>query len=277
MTPHSLRLRGVVAWADGFDKSGRFLVNSVKRNNIRYSEVKTDTRSAGRLPYPPPFHGAGHSSGSGPLAGAASMGSGVNGLVMKERDMKCWTISIIGSLGLAVGGVHAQGFSLLSTDFKPGESLPSRAVANVLGCKGDNLSPALRWENPPAGTRSFALMVHDPDAVTGGAGIWHWVVLNIPATATALEQGAGTADGSRLPPGSQQVANDYAGLTGSAGWGGPCPPVGHQPHHYNFTLYALKVEQIKLPPSATASQAGFVVNLNAIGQARLSATYGRAP
>ena len=58
-----------------------------------------------------------------------------------------------------------------------------------MGCTGENKSPALEWKNPPAGTKSFALMVHDPDAPTG-SGFWHWVVYNIPADATSLPEGA---------------------------------------------------------------------------------------
>ena len=64
-------------------------------------------------------------------------------------------------------------------------------------------------------------------------------------------------------------------MTGNPGWGGPCPPNGAKPHDYNFTLYALKIEALKLPPSATASQVGFVVNLNAIGKAKMTISYGR--
>jgi Raf kinase inhibitor-like YbhB/YbcL family protein len=184
-----------------------------------------------------------------------------------------WALALCGSAAVAA----EPNFELTSPDFAPGASLPEKFIANVLGCKGGNVSPALNWQNPPQGTKSFALMVHDPDAITGGAGIWHWVIVNIPATANGIEQGAGTADGARLPAGSRQVTNDYAGLTGSAGWGGPCPPPGHQAHNYNFTLHALKVEKINLPPAATASQAGFVIHLNSLGQARLSARYGRMP
>jgi Raf kinase inhibitor-like YbhB/YbcL family protein len=168
-------------------------------------------------------------------------------------------------------GAGAQTFSLSSPDFKPDEPLATKFTANVLGCKGANISPALQWNNPPPGTKSFALMVHDPDAITGGAGIWHWVVINIPASATSIEQGAGSADGARMPVGSKQVSTDY----GAPGWGGPCPPIGHKPHSYNFTLYALKVERIDLPPTATASHAGFLINRNAIGMAHLTAIYGR--
>lgn len=113
-------------------------------------------------------------------------------------------------------------------------------------------------------------MVHDPDAETGGAGIWHWVVVNIPPTATKLEQGAGTADGAKLPVGSRQISNDYAGLTGSPGWGGPCPPKSHKVHRYNFTLYGLNVDKLDLKPAVTASQYGFFVNLNSLGKAQLT-------
>jgi Raf kinase inhibitor-like YbhB/YbcL family protein len=118
--------------------------------------------------------------------------------------------------------------------------------------------------------------VHDPDAPTGGAGIWHWVIVNIPASARAIEQGAGTADGARLPPGSKQIVNDYAGFSGgSPGWGGPCPPKGAKAHTYVFTLYALGVERVDLPPAATASHHGFVVNRAPLGKAVLTATFGR--
>jgi Raf kinase inhibitor-like YbhB/YbcL family protein len=175
----------------------------------------------------------------------------------------------------ATPGTSAQAFELSSPDMKPGEPMPGRHIFNGLGCKGENISPALSWTLPPEGTKSFALLVHDPDANTGGAGIWHWVVVNIPVTIRSLEIGASTADGSKMPAGSRQIANDYMGLTGSPAWGGPCPPKGQKAHSYNFTIYALKVEKLDLPPAATASQAGFFVNLHAIGKAQLSISYGR--
>ena len=168
-----------------------------------------------------------------------------------------------------------QAFELTSPDVKPDQPLPEKFTFSGLGCQGQNISPALSWTNPPEGTKSFALMVRDPDAVTGGAGVWHWVVINIPATARSIEQGAGTADGAKLPEGSRQINNDYLGFINSPGWGGPCPPKGQKAHSYNFTLYALKVEKLNLPPNATGSHAGFVVNLNALDKAKLTMTYGR--
>ena len=184
----------------------------------------------------------------------------------------CAAVAIVFS---AATGAGALAFELTSPDLKPSQPMPEKFTFSGLGCQGQNISPALSWTDPPEGTKSFALMVHDPDAPTGGAGIWHWVVVNIPASARAIEQGAGTGDGAALPPGSRQINNDYAGFINSPGWGGPCPPKGGKAHNYNFTLYALKVEKLNLPPNATGSHAGFVINLNALDKATMTITYGR--
>ncbi len=166
---------------------------------------------------------------------------------------------------------QAQAFELTSPDIATGKPMADTFTFTGMGCKGGNLSPALTWKDAPDGTKSFALMVHDPDAPTGGAGIWHWVALNIPATTSGLPQGAGTPDGAKMPAGTRQISTDYL----MPGYGGPCPPVGAHPHTYNFTVYALKTEAIQLPPNATASMAGFFINMNALAKATLSPTYGR--
>lgn len=161
-------------------------------------------------------------------------------------------------------------FRLSSPDFRANGTLSMEQVFNGFGCSGKNISPELRWSGAPAGTKSFALLVHDPDAPTGGAGWWHWLVLNIPAAATGLARDAGRADGTGLPAGAMHVETDFGG----PGWGGPCPPAGDKPHRYNFTLYALNTERID--PSATgASLAGFMVNAHAIGRATLTGKFGR--
>ena len=167
--------------------------------------------------------------------------------------------------------VHAESFQLSSADIKPNASIADEQVFAGFGCTGKNISPALKWTDAPKGAKSFALLVHDPDAPTGGAGWWHWVVTNIPADAGELPKGAGKADGSALPKGAAQIATDFGG----PGWGGPCPPVGDKPHRYNFTLHALKVDKLDLPQGATASLAGFMINANSIGKASLTGTYGR--
>jgi Raf kinase inhibitor-like YbhB/YbcL family protein len=130
----------------------------------------------------------------------------------------------------------------------------------------------------------LALQIHDPDAPTG-AGFWHWTVYNIPPTITALPQGAGNSP-STLPVPAWAGANDYldTGATGVNGnYGGPCPPVGDKPHRYNFTLYALAVDDVQkaggIPKTGTPALFSFVLNkglgANMLGKATFTATYGR--
>lgn len=158
----------------------------------------------------------------------------------------------------------ASAFTLESTAFENGETIPGKFAFNGFGCTGENVSPALSWSNAPEGTKSFALLVHDPDAPTGGAGFWHWSVINISASVSALEEGV-------VSDGAMQIRNDY----GVAAWGGPCPPVGDAAHRYNFTLHALSVEKLEPPEGATASLVGFLVNANTIDKAELQGLYSR--
>jgi Raf kinase inhibitor-like YbhB/YbcL family protein len=174
-------------------------------------------------------------------------------------------------VGLATTATGGGQFTLSSSDFSPGGKLADEQAFDGMGCTGRNLSPELRWSNAPAGTKSFALMLHDPDAPTGGAGWWHWIAFDIPATVTELAKGAGKPDGSAMPRGAQTVANDY----GQPGYGGPCPPEGDKPHRYVFTVYALKVDKLGVPKDANASTAGFMINANAIGKASVTGMYGR--
>jgi Raf kinase inhibitor-like YbhB/YbcL family protein len=161
-------------------------------------------------------------------------------------------------------------FRLTSPDIRPNGPIAMEQVFNSFGCTGQNLSPALAWSGAPDGTKSFALLCHDPDAPTGGAGWWHWLVVNIPASANGLDKDAGRADGSKLPAGAVHVNTDFGG----PGWGGPCPPAGDKPHRYVFTLYALKVDRLEVS-GVGASLAGYMVNGNAIGKAKLVGKFGR--
>ena len=180
--------------------------------------------------------------------------------------------SLLLAAGLTLAGMaHAESFTLSSPDIKPKATIADEQVFNGFGCTGNNVSPALKWSGAPKDTKSFALLVHDPDAPTGGAGWWHWVAINLPADASELTKGAGKADGSALPKGALQINTDFGG----PGWGGPCPPVGDKPHRYNFTLHALKVDKLDLPAGATASLAGYMINANSIGKATLTGLFGR--
>lgn len=160
-------------------------------------------------------------------------------------------------------------FTLTSSDIAPGERIAERQVFNGFGCQGDNVSPALAWSNPPPGTRSFALLMHDPDAPTG-SGWWHWVVYDIPAGVSSLPAGAGDPHQKLLPAGVIQGRTDF----GTTGYGGPCPPPG-KPHRYYLRLYALKVARLDAPVDATAALIGFNVNAQSLGMAELMGVYGR--
>jgi len=183
--------------------------------------------------------------------------------------IKTFRGAAFGALTLVASIQAAAAFELNSADLQAGKPIPQEFAFNGLGCTGANVSPAFTWRNAPEGTKSFAVFAHDPDAKTGGAGFWHWVVVNIPANVNGLARNSGTADGHNLPVGATQVATDF----GAPGWGGPCPPQGDVAHHYNVTVYALKVDKLPLPPNPTASLAGFVANANAIGSATFTSTY----
>ena len=119
-------------------------------------------------------------------------------------------------------------FELICSAFKDGESIPKRHT-----CDGEDLSPPLRWNHPPAGTRSFVLIADEPDAP---GHIWvHWVLYNIPLDLRGLAEGVPPQE--TLPNEARQGLNDSQEI----GYGGPCPPPG-KPHRYYFKLYALDVE-----------------------------------
>jgi Raf kinase inhibitor-like YbhB/YbcL family protein len=179
-------------------------------------------------------------------------------------------LSVIGiDQAAAQSGAAPSRFTLSSAAFSSGGNMSVAQVYKGFGCNGGNLSPALSWNGAPAGTQSFALLVHDPDAPTG-SGWWHWIVYNLPATTTSLPEGAGDAKKNLLPAGTVQGRTDF----GSPGYGGPCPPPG-TPHHYHFRLYALKVAKLDLPADASAAFIAFNVHAQSLGEADLVGLYGR--
>jgi len=174
------------------------------------------------------------------------------------------------AVSLAIGADQKpSGFTVTSTDIADGKQIAAKQVFNSFGCTGENVSPALSWQNVPAGTKSFAIMTHDPDAPTG-SGWWHWVVYDIPATVTTVPAGAGDLNKNTMPAGSIQARTDF----GTKGYGGPCPPPG-KPHHYHFRVHALKVPKLDVPPDATAAMIGFNVNANTIEKSEIVALFGR--
>jgi Raf kinase inhibitor-like YbhB/YbcL family protein len=149
---------------------------------------------------------------------------------------------------------------LTSTAFEPGGPIPTRHTGEA-----DDLSPALAWSGAPQGTRSFALICHDPDAPLvkpGTYGFVHWVLYGIPGSVIDLPEGAGDY---------VQGVNDF----GNAGYGGPMPPPGHGAHHYFFWLLALDSEP-ELPPGLTLWELLEKIEPNVIGMNRLVGTYSRS-
>lgn len=195
-----------------------------------------------------------------------------------------WTLAVgIGAAASIAAYAQTGNFTLSSPDLSSGH-FDNQYVLNGFGCKGGNVSPALQWSNVPAGTKSLALQVYDPDAPTG-SGFWHWAVYNIPANASGMPRGAGNS-AATLPAGAFGGNTDFAdtGATGANGnYGGPCPPEGDKPHHYIFTLFALTVPQLEVaggvPKSGSAGLYGFVLNKGVgaalLGKASFTATYGR--
>jgi Raf kinase inhibitor-like YbhB/YbcL family protein len=162
----------------------------------------------------------------------------------------------------------AAALALRSPDLAPAGALALGQVYDRSGCHGGNTSPALFWSHRPAGTRSFAVLLLDPDAP--GGGWWHWAVFDIPATVRSLPAGAGDPARHLLPAGAIQVRNDW----GSVGYGGPCPPPG-PPHHYHLMLYALRLARLGLDASASAAQVAARVHAHALGEAQIVGLYGR--
>ncbi|KZL23730.1 YbhB/YbcL family Raf kinase inhibitor-like protein [Pseudovibrio sp. WM33] len=174
------------------------------------------------------------------------------------------------TLGLAIAAslasaAHAQGFKLTSTSIAEGAQLTNEFVYNGFGCTGGNLSPQLSWSNAPEGTKSFALTAYDPDAPTG-SGWWHWNVVNIPASANSLEEGA--SNDKTLPSGSMEITNDY----GSKGFGGACPPQG-EVHRYIFTIHALGVPVLDLPENPSNALVGYMIGVNRLQSAKITAVF----
>ena len=160
---------------------------------------------------------------------------------------------------------YAAEFTLSSTDIAAGKPLSLKQVFNAFGCRGDNISPQLAWHGAPKGTQSFAITAYDPDAPSG-SGWWHWTVVNIPADVSSLATGASSSPAG-LPVGAIQGRNDY----GNSGFGGACPPAGDKPHHYQFTVWALKVDHLSVDANASGALIGYMLRANALAKVQIVA------
>ena len=136
-------------------------------------------------------------------------------------------------------GAMAAPFSVSSDDMHDGQALAQQHWFAGFGCTGGNVSPQLAWKNAPAGTRSFAVTVRDPDAPTG-SGWWHWTVVNIASSVFSLPAGA-----------------------------------GDKPHRYRFTVWALDVPTLPVDAGASGALVGYLLHSHALASAQLTAMAGR--
>ena len=179
------------------------------------------------------------------------------------------TVLAFSCFAASVAGAQSR-LRLTSTDIRAGAKIGNAHVLKGMDCTGDNISPALTWKGAPAATKSYAVTIYDPDAPTG-SGWWHWVVFNIPSSATGLLAGAADPAKNLLPVGAVQGNTDF----GVPGYGGPCPPKGDKPHHYIFTVYALNTDKIDVPANATAAYVGFNLHAHQLAKATLTGLYWR--
>lgn len=148
-------------------------------------------------------------------------------------------------------------FAVSSPAFANGQAIPP-----AFTCDGTNISPPLAWHDAPPGTRSFVLVVEDPDAPSGT--FYHWGIHDIPAAQMALAAGA--------PLGRQSLAiNDF----GEARYGGPCPPPGDPPHHYHFRLAALSRATLPLARNADIVALWRAAEPYIIARVEMIGTYSR--
>lgn len=156
-------------------------------------------------------------------------------------------------------GFAISNMQLTSDAFHAGGRIPERYTG-----EGDDVSPALSWNDAPDGTKAFALVCHDPDApllADGHYGFVHWVLYDIPGSVTEIPEGCEDYSQGR---------NDF----GQAGYGGPMPPPGHGPHNYYFWLLALD-EAVELPGRLGMWELLEKIEANVIGMNRLVGTYER--
>ena len=166
------------------------------------------------------------------------------------------TSVIAGMLALGLGGCATyyeppsmgEVFTLTSDSVKDGTMMDIKYTGNIKenpNCRGQNISPSFSWKNVPAGTKSLALIMVDPEG-RGGLGVDHWNAYGIPASRSGFAEGE-----------TSTLNDKYVGGKGTAGLGhylGPCTPPGAGLHHYTFTLIATDLEPNALPAGLTRSE-----------------------
>jgi Raf kinase inhibitor-like YbhB/YbcL family protein len=157
--------------------------------------------------------------------------------------------------------------TVTSTTFAEGAIVPRSMLFDQFGVGGENLSPQLSWSAGPAGTKSYAVTLFDPDAPTT-VGFWHWLLIDIDPSILSLAQGAGKP--GRQPAGSVLGYTDF----GAPGYGGMAPPPGDPPHHYQFNVYAVD-KKLGLNEGDTGAYLMFNLHGATLAHGRLTGLFGR--
>jgi Raf kinase inhibitor-like YbhB/YbcL family protein len=156
--------------------------------------------------------------------------------------------------------------TVTSSVFRDGQTIPQSAVFDDMGCTGQNQSPDVSWSGAPAGTKSFAVTIYDPDAPTT-VGFVHWVVFDIPAGTTSLEAGAGAHKHAGAH--ATQGFTDY----GFSRYGGPCPPPGDPAHHYHLAVYALDMDKLGVDDTTTYAKFRFMIRGHVLATGEIVGLY----
>ena len=160
-------------------------------------------------------------------------------------------------------------FTVTSSDVSHGQPLPAKHAYTGAADGAENLSPALSWSGAPEGTKSYVVTCYDPDAPTP-SGFWHWALVDLPASTTALATGAGAA-GAALPGNAFHLRSDWS----SKDYGGAYPPDGDRPHRYYFVVHAVDVETLGIDDEASAAVLSFNLVFHTLARAQLVATFQR--
>jgi Raf kinase inhibitor-like YbhB/YbcL family protein len=191
-----------------------------------------------------------------------------------ENALLAAGVAALGLGGCAMMGPPSTGdnvFSLTSSAFKDGRMLEKKNAGNNPknpNCIGENVSPPLSWSNPPAGTRSYALTMVDPEG-RQGLGVNHWVAYGIPTSVTGFAEGE-----------VSQLGDKYVGGKSTQGLGyyfGPCTPPATGMHHYTFTLIATDLDPKELPPGLAREELVTKLQGHTKGAAGLVGLFGRKP
>ncbi|CAG4890496.1 YbhB/YbcL family Raf kinase inhibitor-like protein [Paraburkholderia gardini] len=166
-------------------------------------------------------------------------------------------------LALPATSAWANAFELSSPGTMDGATLDSSHAADAQNCGGKNVSPALQWRNAPAGTKSFAVGIFDPDGAKG-LGVVHWLMYGMPASTTSLSEGT--------PP---AVSVGGTNRTGHTGYYGPCPPMGEIAHHYIAQVWALDLPPDALPAGLTRDALLAAMKDHVLAATSIVLRYGR--